>query len=68
MEIQRLMGMLQGGRPIGAVRKDSRCSCEKMNDKLTSLSNEIKILELKKEELEQQVKGENKIQDLLQET
>jgi len=55
------MDMLQGVQPIGAVRMDSHYSYEEV-------SNEIKMLKLKMEELEQQVKGENKIQDLLQET
>ncbi|XP_023719195.1 centrosomal protein of 135 kDa isoform X2 [Cryptotermes secundus] len=54
-EIQRLRGMLEGGRPIDAVRKDCQCTCKDMTHQLNTLSNEINILERKKRELEEQV-------------
>ncbi|KDR21241.1 centrosomal protein of 135 kDa isoform X2 [Zootermopsis nevadensis] len=56
-EIQRLMGMLEGGRPVDAIRKDyCHCTCKDITLQLNAMSDEIKTLELKKEELEQQVK------------
>jgi hypothetical protein len=60
--------MLEGGRPIGAVRKDCRCTCKDMTHQLNTLSNEIQILEHKKKELEQQVEGEHEITNLLEES
>jgi hypothetical protein len=61
--------MLEGGRPVDAIRKDyCCCSCKDLTHQLNTMSNEIKTLELKKKELEQQVKGENKIQNFLEET
>lgn len=63
------MGMLEGGRPVDAIRKDyCHCTCKDITLQLNAMSDEIKTLELKKEELEQQVKGENKIQNFLEET
>ncbi|KAJ9592863.1 hypothetical protein L9F63_015441, partial [Diploptera punctata] len=55
-EIARLSKMLEGGRPITAIKKDCCCSCKDINHKINSLKTEVKILEHKKEELEQQVK------------
>jgi hypothetical protein len=61
--------MLEGGRPIDAIRKDyCCCTCKDITLQLNTMSDEIKTLELKKKELEQQLKGENKIRIFLEET
>jgi hypothetical protein len=61
------MGMLEGGRSIDAIRKDYSCTCKDVSHQLNTMSREIEMLELKKKELEQQVKGENKLQKILEE-
>jgi hypothetical protein len=50
--------MLEGGRPLAAIRKDCTCTCKDKLHQLNSLANEVKMLELKNKELEQQMKGE----------
>ena len=51
------MGMLEGGRPLAAIRKDCSCTCKDKLHKLNSLAKEVEILDLKNKELEQKVKG-----------
>jgi hypothetical protein len=51
------MGMLEGGRPLAAIRKDCTCTCKDKLHQLNSLAKEVKMLELRNEELEKKVKG-----------
>ncbi|PSN39078.1 hypothetical protein C0J52_07358 [Blattella germanica] len=55
-EIHRLTSMLEGGRPITAIRKDCCCSCKDTISQIDSLTSEVKRLKIRKEELEQEVK------------
>jgi hypothetical protein len=56
-EIQRLTGMLEGGRPLAAIRKDCSCICKDKLHKLNSLAKEVEVLGLQNKELEQKLKG-----------
>ena len=56
-EIKRLNKMLEGGRPLTAIRKDCHCSCKELNHQVNTLSSDMKMLEHKKEDLEKEVKG-----------
>jgi hypothetical protein len=50
--------MLEGGRPLAAIRKDCRCTCKDKLHQLNSQAKEVEMLNLKNKELEQKVKGE----------
>jgi hypothetical protein len=56
--------MLEGGRPIGAIRRDCHCTCKDKTHQLNTLSNEIEVLEHKNKELQKQVEGEHEITNL----
>jgi len=49
--------MLEGGRPLAAIRKDCSCTCKDRLHELNSLTKEVEMLRLKNKELEQKVKG-----------
>jgi len=49
--------MLEGGRPLAAIRRDCSCTCKDKLHKLNSLAKETEMLGLKNKELEQKVKG-----------
>jgi hypothetical protein len=51
------MDMLEGGRSLAAIRKDCTCTCKDKLHQLNSLAKEVRMLELKNEDLEQKVKG-----------
>ena len=59
-EILRLKKMLEGGRPYLAVSKDCACKkadCSFVTSNFNIDSDELKVLQQEKLELEQQLKG-----------
>jgi hypothetical protein len=49
--------MLEGGRPLAAIRKDCSCTCKDKLQKMNCLAKEVEMLSLKNKELEQKVEG-----------
>lgn len=51
------MGMLEGGRPLAAIRRDCSCTCKDKPHEPNSLAKEVEMLGLEKKELVQKFKG-----------